>query len=186
MKAFLLWVVGCVTVGVAGGYIYLHLPAQQQGHIDDVIKTGTPNPKATLVNKSFHNGGHTYQLKFYSDSLVEQGPLAKNANQDAVLVRPGHTATSYVGFAVPIDDKHASSRVDCGKDNAATVEFTVQLIGSPVSVCHNSTSGGHALYFLNVRANGTWHQITLFDNGLADLKPHDSDLKTILGSLKID
>ena len=185
MKLIIGWVLGCLILGVGGGYFYLNRPSAVEARTETTLANATPKPSAKLESKSFTNGGHKFTLQFFSDALVTTGKLATSAGQQAVLARPGRTATSYVMFAGPISNTDDSLRSDCGTREPTAVEFKVNLYGNEVSVCHGSSTP-YAVYTMDVRATGTWEQITLFDNGLASLTPSDAQLKTILGSLVIN
>ncbi|MBW4061736.1 hypothetical protein HJC99_04170 [Candidatus Saccharibacteria bacterium] len=185
MKLVIIWVAACLVLGIGGGLIYLNRPSAVAARVQTKLADATPNPQAGLVTRSFRNKGHVYRLSFFADALVATGSLARSASQDALLVRPGHTPTSYGVIAAPLDDNHSATRSDCGTRTPTQVAFTVQLYGNKVSVCHGSNVP-YGIYVMDLSANGTWQQIILFNNGLADMTKNNAQLKTILSSLTIN
>jgi hypothetical protein len=186
MKKMIIWVMACLVVGIGGALLYLYYrPSAVVARVEAKLKSGQPNPKASLVAKSLTNGGHTYHLQFFSDALVDHGgPLAQSVSQTEVLVRPGHVDTSYIVMASPIDNNNTALRSDCGSRDPAAVEFTVKLDGQTVSICHG-TKEPYNIYAMDVRSTGTWEQIIIFNNALVSLQPHDDVLKTIFSSIRI-
>ena len=165
---------------------YLNRPEVAQARIQNTLLHATPSAGVTLTAKKLANHGHTYRLKFYADALVATGALANKSNQDAILARPGHTSTSFVLFASPVDDANAARRSDCGSRAPSSVEFKVKYQGADVSVCHSTTPAPYAVYIMDIRSTGTWEEITLFNSAGADQTGHDNDLKAALSSLSID
>jgi hypothetical protein len=186
MKMIIIWVAICLGLGVGGGVYYLNRPDVVQARVQNTLLHATPNASVALAPKKFTNHGHTYRLNFYQDALVATGPLASNSKQDAILARPGRTATSFVLFASPIDDAHTASRSDCGIRSPASVEFTVDYAGSQVSVCHATSPKPYRVYIMDVRSKGTWEELTLFNSAGVDQTSHDKEFQSALSSLSID
>jgi hypothetical protein len=185
-RLIIIWAVACIALGVGGAVWYLNRPSVIAARNENYVLSATPSETAHLVSRSFVNHNHRYTMQFFSDGVVVGGDLAAKANQEAILARPGHTSTSFVVLASPVTDVNSAHRSDCGVRNASNVVFTVSLSGQTVSVCHDAAQAPYPIYTMDVRSTGTWEEVTFFDNALGDLTPHNDQIKTILGSLKID
>ena len=181
----IIWVVACLAIGVGGALVYLNQPGVKETRVENTLANATPNPSVALVAKSFSNAGHVYHLQFFSDALVTTGKLATSIHQTAVLARPGTKPTSYMVAAWPIDNSQDSQRSDCGTRVPQQVVFTVNLYGTTVSVCRGNVAP-YSIYAMDVRATGTWEQVTLFNGAGADMTSNNAQLKTIFASLKFD